>query len=595
MPVRYGAWPGLPKLTANVDRENEMPAILRSSALLIGLVMVAVPTRGQLLVASTADDNRIVIHAAGARGDAAPLAVLSGQAIAEGSPVDLVVDPVHGELLVGQNLDPAVTVFALDATGEAPTLRTLQGPATGFDRPSRVALDLVHDELWVADGHSYRADGTISVFPRAASGNVAPLRKIKGSGVVSPSGIAFDPVAGEVWVTDWYPGSIKVFDRLAQGNAAPKRVISGPATSLDYPRGIVYDPVRQEIVVTDDAGAVLTFPRAAKGNVAPRRRIAGGKTRLHPGEEVMDLELLGDSEIAVAYPGRGGFDHTDDAVLVFSRDAHGDVAPRRRLEGAAARIEQPYGVALARRALLLGGGRFAVEAVWRTADGGVGVSQPHALTADTGYLWFFGPSNVETVVKVLDGCAVNDRFWVFAAGLTDTDVELRVTDLATGLVRGYHNAQGRPFAPIQDTAAFASCGATFQASSPEPVATARAERPDAVAGSACSGLCLNGGRFEVTAHWSVPGGGGGAAHGVALTADTGYQWFFAPDNVETVVKVLDGCAVNSRYWVFAAGLTDVAVTLTVRDTLTAETRSYTSPAGEAFAPIQDTGAFAGCP
>ena len=82
---------------------------------------------------------------------------------------------------------------------------------------------------------------------------------------------------------------------------------------------------------------------------------------------------------------------------------------------------------------------------------------PVALTAETGFFWFFDAGNVETVIKVLDACTINDRFWVFAAGLTDVGVELAVTDTATGETRVYGNELGAPFQPIQDTSALASC------------------------------------------------------------------------------------------------------------------------------------------
>jgi hypothetical protein len=108
-------------------------------------------------------------------------------------------------------------------------------------------------------------------------------------------------------------------------------------------------------------------------------------------------------------------------------------------------------------------------------------------------------------------------------------------------------------------------------------------------------LCLQGGRFQVTAHFDAGGGNAGSANAVQLTPDTGYLWFFSSANVEAVVKVLDACALNSRFWVFAGGLTDVNVTLTVTDTKTSTTRTYVNPAKTAFLPIQDTSAFATCP
>ncbi|HZI67238.1 MAG TPA: hypothetical protein VFF17_11785, partial [Thermoanaerobaculia bacterium] len=112
----------------------------------------------------------------------------------------------------------------------------------------------------------------------------------------------------------------------------------------------------------------------------------------------------------------------------------------------------------------------------------------------------------------------------------------------------------------------------------------------------CSGdstaLCLNGGRFRVQVRWTTPQGQAGVGQAVGLTGDTGYFWFFSANNVEVVVKVVDGRAFNSRFWVFAGGLTDVNVAITVTDTATGAVRTYANPQGVAFQPIQDTSAFA---
>ena len=118
--------------------------------------------------------------------------------------------------------------------------------------------------------------------------------------------------------------------------------------------------------------------------------------------------------------------------------------------------------------LCLANHRFKVEAAWRTSDGRTGAGQAVALTGDTGYFWFFDASNVEAVVKVLDACTFNQRFWVFAGGLTDVQVDLTVTDTASGAVRTWRNPQGTAFQPIQDTGAFATCGATANIASTAP-------------------------------------------------------------------------------------------------------------------------------
>jgi hypothetical protein len=101
--------------------------------------------------------------------------------------------------------------------------------------------------------------------------------------------------------------------------------------------------------------------------------------------------------------------------------------------------------------------RFRVQVSWATPQGSAGSGQAIELTPDTGYFWFFNQENVEMVIKVLNACQINQRFWVFAAGLTNVEVEIAVLDTQTGVERPYGNPQGVPFQPIQDTSAFATC------------------------------------------------------------------------------------------------------------------------------------------
>jgi hypothetical protein len=107
-------------------------------------------------------------------------------------------------------------------------------------------------------------------------------------------------------------------------------------------------------------------------------------------------------------------------------------------------------------------------------------------------------------------------------------------------------------------------------------------------------LCLLDGIYEVQAHWKTPQGQTGMARALPLTSDTGAFWFFNPENVEMIVKVLDGCGVNRYHWVFAGGLTDVEVVWTVTDSRIGFPKAYLNPAGRAFVPVQDTAAFRGC-
>jgi pre-peptidase len=109
-------------------------------------------------------------------------------------------------------------------------------------------------------------------------------------------------------------------------------------------------------------------------------------------------------------------------------------------------------------------------------------------------------------------------------------------------------------------------------------------------------LCLNGGRFRVQATFATPQGQTGNGMAIPETSDTGLFWFFSASNIEMVIKVVNACsfAGGPRYWVFAGGLTNVQVVLTVTDTSTGTVKTYTNPQGVPFAPIQDTSAFQ-CP
>ena len=105
-------------------------------------------------------------------------------------------------------------------------------------------------------------------------------------------------------------------------------------------------------------------------------------------------------------------------------------------------------------------------------------------------------------------------------------------------------------------------------------------------------LCLDDGRFAVTARWQTADGRTGDGHPVALTKDSGYFWFFDRNNVEVTMKVLDACSLQpASFWVFGAGMTNVAVELTVTDMQAKVPKRYSNGQGRPFQPIVDTLAF----
>jgi hypothetical protein len=96
--------------------------------------------------------------------------------------------------------------------------------------------------------------------------------------------------------------------------------------------------------------------------------------------------------------------------------------------------------------------RFAV-AVKFTDEGKVGDGIGSNVTADTGKFYFFSEENIELVLKVLDGRAINGKFWVFFGSLSDVEFEVEVTDVMTGKKKIYKNPSGT-FASVSDISAF---------------------------------------------------------------------------------------------------------------------------------------------
>ncbi len=273
------------------------------------------------------------------------------------------------------------------------------------------------------------------------------------------------------------------------------------------------------------------------------------------------------------------------------------------------RLSPPYADATggSATALYLNDSRFKVEVEWRDFESNTGLAQavPYG-SDDSGLFWFFDPDNWEMLVKVLNGCAYNESFWVFAAPSTNVEFTLRVTDTFAGEVKSYFNALGTA-AAIVDTGALPTCSVAPYAPPPapailrQPAPYLESPTPQApVKQGGCSPsstrLCLNQGRFQVEIEWQDFAANQGSGYVVAgRTSDSGLFWFFDPDNWEMLVKVLDGCGYNQHFWVLAAATTTVEYRLRVTDTDTGEEREYLNPLGTVARPILDIDAFATCP
>jgi len=105
-------------------------------------------------------------------------------------------------------------------------------------------------------------------------------------------------------------------------------------------------------------------------------------------------------------------------------------------------------------------GRFSIHATFRT--GAPGTAEGTAMTVATanpgsGIFWFFDSSNWEVMVKVINGCGLNSRYWVFSAATTNVFYRLEVFDIRAGVNKVYFNYPGPPAPAVTDVSALATC------------------------------------------------------------------------------------------------------------------------------------------
>ncbi|MDA8019217.1 MAG: plastocyanin/azurin family copper-binding protein [Thermoanaerobaculia bacterium] len=102
--------------------------------------------------------------------------------------------------------------------------------------------------------------------------------------------------------------------------------------------------------------------------------------------------------------------------------------------------------------------RFRVSVTWRDFEDNTGPGKVIPFDpADSGLFYFFGPDNAEILLKVLDACTFNDRFWFFAAATTNVEYTITVTDTKEDVSKTYFNPLGEQAAAVTDTSAFATC------------------------------------------------------------------------------------------------------------------------------------------
>ncbi len=190
-----------------------------------------------------------------------------------------VIDTVNNEIVFASGTDPdsgnpKISVWnRLDNGNVAPKREFNSSDIVGVSGAA-VWVDATNNEIFV----SARGDPDtgilprIAVFPRLATGTVSATRIISGSLTMldHPTQIAVDLTNNEIWIANLgdrsldppIQGSITVYNRLDSGNVAPKRFIQGPNSMVGFPRSLWVDPVNNEAGEGDSKfNWIQVFPR----------------------------------------------------------------------------------------------------------------------------------------------------------------------------------------------------------------------------------------------------------------------------------------------------------------------------------------------
>ncbi len=277
---------------------------------------------------------------------------------------------------------------------------------------------------------------------------------------------------------------------------------------------------------------------------------------------------------------------------------------------------------------------YQVYACVETPDGARRRAWDYRLEADQSpLLYFFDRDNAEVLIKVLDGCAINGHRWVFVAPVTTLAFRLQIRELGPYLAnrrqvwhydserrpqdRIRHQAVGNPkdrtARTVSDTTAFPCTAAEIAAARAEssgsgddagllsrganslPALSAAAATPLAAgARTDCApggpALTLRGGYTVSMCYETYKCEVGDARDWGLDSSQSGLLYFFKPNNVEVLIKVLDGCGVNRHRWVFVAPVTDLAFNLVV-ESPDGQRWTHTNRLGVTADTMADTSAF----
>jgi len=268
----------------------------------------------------------ITVYAAGASGNATPMATIAGANTGLNVPVGIALDGA-GNIYVTNNLadQGIITVYAAGASGNATPTATIEtGGIPGVTNLYGIALDGAGNIYVTKPGPNF-SGGSITVYAAGASGNATPVATIAGdnTGLNFPLGIALDG-AGNIYVTNWGTNSITVYAAGASGNATPTATIT--SAGLIQPRGIALDGAGNIYVASQFSNSITVYAAGASGNATPTATIAGGNTGLFSPVGIA-LDAAGNIYVTSANVNGG------NSIMIYAAGASGNATPTATIFG----------------------------------------------------------------------------------------------------------------------------------------------------------------------------------------------------------------------------------------------------------------------
>ena len=283
-------------------------------------------------------------------------------------------------------------------------------------------------------------------------------------------------IAGKNWEQAWWVGActdvagdhpqvlrsyLKGGDSQRNGGIIPRNVWTHVAVVFDGAQRLHY--INGEVAATFPETGPLgtsTSPLRIGSDVAYERSPTGGieEVRLWSvARSTSQLRAFLNRRILTAQPG---------LVAVWDQDTSRDVVGPHDGDSTGTGLSQGLFAIEAGCAGVADGdtlcldGRFRIDAHWRTDPPATpvdGHAQVAGSISNSGLFWFFGANNWEVMVKALNGCGLNDRFWVFSAATTNVFYRMEVLDVVGGAQKIYFNYPGPPAPAVTDIDAFATC------------------------------------------------------------------------------------------------------------------------------------------